>query len=128
VFRAFVRWASDLTGEDMFFLPLSEILGVLDGDSVPLAKIPASAPVVSTVEEAEALLPGEILVTTVTNVGWTPLFPRAAAVVTDIGAPMSRCSLQSTGFGLSSAQGRPAGDPRVAGLFYACLLTSVLVN
>jgi hypothetical protein len=45
-----VRRASDLTGEDMFFLPLGEILGVLDGDSVPLAKVPASARVVSTVE------------------------------------------------------------------------------
>jgi pyruvate,water dikinase len=27
------------------------------------------------------LQPGEILVTATTNVGWTPLFPRAAAVV-----------------------------------------------
>ncbi len=31
--------------------------------------------------------------TSVTNVGWTPLFPRAAAVVTDIGAPLSHAAI-----------------------------------
>lgn len=34
---------------------------------------------------------GEILVTVTTN-GWTPLFPRAAAIITDIGAPLSRAA------------------------------------
>ena len=32
--------------------------------------------------------PGEILVTTTTNVGWTPAFPRAAAIVArELGIP-----------------------------------------
>jgi phosphohistidine swiveling domain-containing protein len=168
VFRAFVQRAAELTGADMFFLPLSEILAVLDGDSKPLARIPARraayehysalpayptlirghfdpeswaaspsrrldvfdattsyaplgdaitgfpgvpgiiegvARVVSTVEEAEALLPGEILVTTVTNVGWTPLFPRAAAVVTDIGAPLSHAAIVARELGIPAVVG-----------------------
>jgi len=51
------------------------------------------ARVVLTVEEGEQLQPGEILVTTLTNVGWTPLFPRASAIVTDVGAPLSHASI-----------------------------------
>ncbi|MFN2285567.1 MAG: pyruvate, phosphate dikinase, partial [Anaerolineae bacterium] len=38
-----------------------------------------------TPEEGDQFQAGEILVTVKTNVGWTPLFPRAAAVVTDVG-------------------------------------------
>jgi phosphoenolpyruvate synthase/pyruvate phosphate dikinase len=49
--------------------------------------------VLMSAEEGNQLRPGEILVTTVTNVGWTPLFPRAAAVVTDVGAPLSHAGI-----------------------------------
>ncbi len=61
--------------------------------------------VVSTVEEAEALQPGEILVTTVTNIGWTPLFPRAAAVVTDVGAPLSHAAIVARELGIPAVVG-----------------------
>ena len=47
------------------------------------------ARVISAPEQGDRLQPGEILVTTLTNVGWTPMFPRAAAIVTDMGAPLS---------------------------------------
>ncbi|MDJ1632072.1 PEP-utilizing enzyme [Bacillus velezensis] len=36
---------------------------------------------------------GEILVTSTTNVGWTPLFPRAVAIITDVGAPLSHAAI-----------------------------------
>ncbi|MGH3288670.1 MAG: PEP/pyruvate-binding domain-containing protein [Streptosporangiaceae bacterium] len=48
------------------------------------------ARVLRTPEDAAQFGDGEILVTTVTNIGWTPIFPRAAAVVTDVGAPLFR--------------------------------------
>jgi pyruvate,water dikinase len=41
-------------------------------------------------------------VTSVTNVGWTPLFPRAAAVVTDIGAPLSHAAIVAREYGVPS--------------------------
>lgn len=63
------------------------------------------ARVVSTVEEAESLRDGEILVTTVTNIGWTPLFPRAAAVVTDIGAPLSHAAIVARELGIPAVVG-----------------------
>ncbi|WP_424185927.1 PEP-utilizing enzyme [Actinokineospora sp. G85] len=61
--------------------------------------------VLSTVEEGAALEPGEVLVTTVTNIGWTPLFPRAAAVVTDIGAPLSHAAVVARELGVPAVVG-----------------------
>ena len=63
--------------------------------------------------EGDQLQPGEILVTVATNVGWTPLFPRLAAVVTDVGAPLSHAAIVA----------RELGIPAVVGCFNA---TSIL--
>ncbi|MFJ3402808.1 PEP/pyruvate-binding domain-containing protein [Promicromonospora sp. NPDC090134] len=63
------------------------------------------ARVVRSVEDGEALLPGEVLVTSVTNVGWTPLFPRAAAVVTDVGAPLSHAAIVARELGIPAVVG-----------------------
>ncbi len=63
------------------------------------------ARVVLTVEEGEQLQSGEILVTTLTNVGWTPLFPRAVAVVTDVGAPLSHAAIVARELGIPAVVG-----------------------
>ncbi len=63
------------------------------------------ARVVLTVEEGEQLQPGEILVTTLTNIGWTPLFPRASAVVTDVGAPLSHAAIVARELGIPAVVG-----------------------
>ncbi|WP_248783909.1 PEP-utilizing enzyme [Actinoalloteichus caeruleus] len=46
-----------------------------------------------------------MLVTTATNVGWTPLFPRAAAVVTDVGAPLSHAAIVARELGIPAVVG-----------------------
>ncbi|HEY6737948.1 MAG TPA: PEP/pyruvate-binding domain-containing protein [Actinopolymorphaceae bacterium] len=61
--------------------------------------------VLSSVDEAEQLRPGEVLVTTVTNIGWTPIFPRAAAVVTDVGAPLSHAAIVARELGIPAVVG-----------------------
>ncbi len=63
------------------------------------------ARVLTTAEEGSQLQAGEILVTTATNVGWTPLFPRAAAVVTDIGAPLSHAAIVARELGIPAVVG-----------------------
>ncbi|MFI2487193.1 PEP/pyruvate-binding domain-containing protein [Promicromonospora kroppenstedtii] len=63
------------------------------------------ARVVLSADDGEALLPGEVLVTVVTNVGWTPLFPRAAAVVTDVGAPLSHAAIVARELGIPAVVG-----------------------
>jgi phosphohistidine swiveling domain-containing protein len=170
VVRAFVLRAGELTGhgDDLFFLPIQEILAVLDGDTVVLQTVPArratyerykalppypavilgrfdplrwaadpgrrsdiynehgaaapisdtvkgfagavgvvegTARVIDSVARSEELLSGEILVTTVTNIGWTPLFPRAAAVVTDVGAPLSHAAIVARELGIPAVVG-----------------------
>ena len=43
--------------------------------------------------------------TTVTNVGWTPLFPLATAVVTDVGAPLSHAAIVARELGIPAVVG-----------------------
>jgi phosphohistidine swiveling domain-containing protein len=51
-------------------------------------------------DEGDTLERGEILVTSQTNVGWTLFFPRAAAIVTDIGAPLSHAAIVARELGI----------------------------
>jgi pyruvate,water dikinase len=51
-------------------------------------------------EDGSELKPGEILVTIQTNIGWTLLFPRAAAIVTDVGAPLSHAAIVARELGI----------------------------
>ena len=51
-------------------------------------------------EDGDELEPGEILVTKQTNIGWTLFFPRAAAVVTDVGAPLSHAAIVARELGI----------------------------
>ncbi|HEY3979741.1 MAG TPA: PEP/pyruvate-binding domain-containing protein [Streptosporangiaceae bacterium] len=63
------------------------------------------ARVIGQVEDAGLLRDGEILVTTVTNIGWTPVFPRAAAIVTDVGAPLSHAAIVARELGVPAVVG-----------------------
>ena len=56
-------------------------------------------------EDGDQILPGEILVTVTTNVGWTPLFPRLAAIVTDVGAPLSHAAIVAREMGIPAVVG-----------------------
>jgi rifampicin phosphotransferase len=56
-------------------------------------------------EDSDQLQPGEVLVTTLTNIGWTPLFPRLAAIVTDLGAPLSHAAIVARELGIPAVVG-----------------------
>lgn len=56
-------------------------------------------------EEGNQLLQGEILVTSQTNIGWTPLFPRAAALITDVGGPLSHAAIVARELGIPAVVG-----------------------
>jgi phosphohistidine swiveling domain-containing protein len=51
-------------------------------------------------DEGDRLQRGEILVTSLTNIGWTPIFPRVGAIVTDIGAPLSHAAIVARELGI----------------------------
>jgi rifampicin phosphotransferase len=67
--------------------------------------VEGTARVILTAADGARLQPGEVLVTNVTNVGWTPLFPRAAAVVTDVGAPLSHAAIVARELGIPAVVG-----------------------
>ncbi|MGW6929553.1 PEP/pyruvate-binding domain-containing protein [Lentzea sp. NPDC054927] len=178
VMRAFVLRAGELTssGDALFFLPIDDVLRVLDGETTLLDRVPAQratyeryralppypavirgrfdpeswaaspnrradlhdattdvpmpadvtgfpgsagvvegvARVLARVEDGESLRQGEILVTTVMNIGWTPLFTRAAAVVTDVGAPLSHAAIVARELGIPAVVGCGNATTRIA--------------
>jgi rifampicin phosphotransferase len=69
---------------------------------------------VSSTADGAAFQPGEVLVTAVTNVGWTPLFPRAAAVITDVGAPLSHAAIVARELGIPAVVGCGNATMRLA--------------
>ena len=88
------------------------VQGESGAESAAVRGFPGSAGVVEgavrVLEEAgdgDRLRRGEVLVTTVTNVGWTPLFPRLAAVVTDVGAPLSHAAIVARELGIPAVVG-----------------------
>lgn len=51
-------------------------------------------------DDGDTLRVGEVLVTSQTNIGWTLFFPRATAIVTDIGAPLSHAAIVARELGI----------------------------
>jgi phosphohistidine swiveling domain-containing protein len=64
-------------------------------------------------DQGDQFQPGEILVAVTTNVGWTPLFPRAAAVVTDVGAPLSHAAIVARELGIPAVVGCGSATTRL---------------
>ncbi|MBQ5332924.1 MAG: phosphoenolpyruvate synthase [Oscillospiraceae bacterium] len=67
--------------------------------------VTARVRVIFTADCAEELMEGEILVAPATNIGWTVVFPRAAAIITDIGAPLSHAAIVAREFGIPAVVG-----------------------
>jgi pyruvate,water dikinase len=56
-------------------------------------------------EEARLFRQGEVLVAVQTDIAWTLIFPRAAAVVTDVGAPLSHAAIVARELGIPAVVG-----------------------
>jgi pyruvate,water dikinase len=63
-------------------------------------KVTGVARVLFDLADADRLAPGEILVTTATTPAWTPLFSRAAGIVTDGGSLVAHASLVAREYGI----------------------------
>jgi pyruvate,water dikinase len=102
------RWAADPDRRGDIYDATADRAPVSDaitGFSGAAGVVDGIARVITSSADAESLRPGEILVTTVTNIGWTPLFPRAAAVVTDVGAPLSHAAIVARELGIPAVVG-----------------------
>ncbi len=68
-------------------------------------RVTGSVRVIRHAGEFDQLLPGEILVAPLTAPAWTPLFNRAAAVVTDVGSAASHASIIAREYGIPAIVG-----------------------
>lgn len=103
-----VRWAADPNRRSDYYDERAEPVkpdDTITGFPGAAGVVEGIARVLRTPEDAAQLRDGEILVTTVTNIGWTPVFPRAAAVVTDVGAPLSHAAIVARELGIPAVVG-----------------------
>jgi len=105
-----IRWAADPDRRSDYYDERAGAATPRPDDAV--TGFPGAAGVVEgtvrvlrTPEDGAQLRDGEILVTTVTDIGWTPIFPRAAAVVTDVGAPLSHAAIVARELGIPAVVG-----------------------
>ena len=77
----------------------------LAGLGVSPGKVTAVARVIRSLEEAQRLNPGEILVTRTTTPAWTPLFARISGLVTDLGGPLAHGSIVAREYGIPAVMG-----------------------
>jgi phosphohistidine swiveling domain-containing protein len=104
------RWAADPNRRSDFYdshAPTTEPEGseAITGFAGAAGRVEGLVRRLDSAEEGAQFQAGEILVTTTTNVGWTPLFPRAAAIVTDVGAPLSHAAIVARELGVPAVVG-----------------------
>jgi phosphohistidine swiveling domain-containing protein len=91
---------------------LPRLVGAVPSDSAIVSGTPASpgratglVRVVRGTRDFDQLQPGEILVAPLTAPAWTPLFTRAAGVVTDVGSLASHASIIAREYGIPAVVG-----------------------
>ena len=110
--RQYEQWASQTPPpiRDRRGAPLASALAAAAApvaESGPLRGIAASAGVArgrarvaTSPAEGRELVPGEVLVARFTDPGWTPIFPLASAVVTEIGGMLSHGAVVAREYGI----------------------------
>jgi pyruvate,water dikinase len=86
---------------------------VLRGIGTSGGVVTGPARVLRWVEDFARFEPGEILVAVTTTPAWTPLFSTAAAVVTDIGGPLSHSSVIAREYGLPAVMATMTGTDAI---------------
>ncbi len=117
------QWASDPNRRSDVFDPRTSLPKIEDriADASMIMGSPGSAGRVEGVvrrldqpEQGDQLRAGEVLVTAQTDIAWTLLFPRAAAIVTDVGAPLSHAAIVARELGIPAVVGCGDATMRLA--------------
>ena len=112
--RELLAYQSKLTFPEVFLgrgepedpLPLTEAPeGGFIGKAVSPGRAEGRARVVTRLEQLQEVQPGEILIATVVDVGWTPCFPLIAGLATEVGSAVSHGCVVAREFGLPAMVG-----------------------
>lgn len=93
--------------------PAASDANVIRGNPGSPGKARGIARVINTIDEADRLHVGEILVVPTTSPPWTPLFGIAAAVVADTGGPLSHCAVVCREYGIPGVVGTQVGTASI---------------
>jgi phosphoenolpyruvate synthase/pyruvate phosphate dikinase len=85
----------------------------LAGTGTSPGRVTAPARVLHGTEDFVLMKPGEVLVARITTPAWTPLFAMAAAVVTDIGGPLSHGSIVAREYRVPAVLGTGVATQRI---------------
>jgi pyruvate,water dikinase len=101
----FVEHGSELIAEEDYLertavRPLGDNVVEIRGLPASPGRVTGTARVVRTPEDARGMEPGEILILPYADVGWTPLFLSASAVVMDLGGPLSHAAIVAREYGV----------------------------
>ncbi len=102
------QWAADSNRRSDYFdsrKPAIKTTNVIKGFAGAAGIVEGIVRRIDCVEDGDLIQSGEILVTVTTNVGWTPLFPHLAAIVTDVGAPLSHAAIVARELGIPAVVG-----------------------
>jgi pyruvate,water dikinase len=103
------EWINSKDKRQDYYDPNAQVLAIDENAITGFAGAPGVVEgivrILHSFEEAKDFHKGEILVTTMTNIGWTPLFPKAAAIVTDLGAPLSHAAIVARELGIPAVVG-----------------------
>ncbi len=104
-----LAWAKDPKRRVDYYDPMMPIEAaageMLRGYPGAAGRVEGIVRILTRPEAGETLQPGEILVAATTNVGWTPLFPKALAIITDVGAPLSHAAIVARELGIPAVVG-----------------------
>jgi len=102
------RWAAASDRRGDYYDASGKVLPARE-EITGFSRSPAAAEgrvrVLASPEEGAALEPGEILVAPAVNTGWTPLFPLASAVVTDMGTALTDAAIAAWELGIPMLAG-----------------------
>jgi len=102
------EWLSDPKRRNDFYRSGADVSAsdsAVKGFPGAAGKVTGKVRVIDSIDKIDEIEPGEILVTGATNIGWTRVFPKVSAIVTDIGAPLSHAAIVAREFGIPAVVG-----------------------
>jgi pyruvate,water dikinase len=77
-----------------------DTVGLVVGTPACPGRVTGPARVITRLDEAATIEPGDILITTSTDIGWSPYFPMLGGVVTELGGLISHGAVVAREYGL----------------------------
>lgn len=102
------EWLADPKRRNDFYRSGADVAvsdSLIKGFPGAAGKVTGRVRVIESIDKIDEVEPGDILVTSATNIGWTRVFPKVSAIITDIGAPLSHAAIVAREFGIPAVVG-----------------------